>query len=127
MKSFRDLYKNLTGNFNAAETVTTYSHKARVQGRWARIQARKQVAEVEGLLQKPQDQLKKMSENFQHDVHALKKIYETQRREIQRLGKNLKKNGDRFLEKSKILSAWVRKDKTTTTAGATTGRRPDAA
>ncbi len=107
MKNFRDVYKTL----KVEEAVNEYTHKARVQGRWVRLQVssqvKKQFDQVEELIQVPQSQLKKISDTLHHDVGALKKFYEAQRKEIQRLGRNFRKNGSRFLVKSKILSTFA--------------------
>jgi hypothetical protein len=111
MKSIRDLYKEM----NVEETVNSYSHKVKAQSRWARLKMRKQAEKVEEILNKPQDSLRKLTDDLQHDMTALKSFYETQKREISKLGKTLRKNKDKFFEKSKVFgkteTAEARKEK----------------
>jgi len=102
MKTIRDLYNDI----KLEETVTNYGHKVRVQGRWARLQARKQVNKVEDILEIPQNQFKKLTTDLQHDVAALKRLYENQKKEITKLAKTFRKNKDRFVERSKVFSSF---------------------
>jgi hypothetical protein len=103
MKTIRELFKDL----NVEETVNSYGHKVKVQGRWARLQIRKQAEKVEDILEVPQNEIKKLTTDLQHDVAALKRFYHSQKKEVSKLTKTLKRNKDRFIEKSKVFSAFA--------------------
>ncbi len=111
MKTIRELYKEMkveetvhAYSHKVEETVNAYGHKVKVQGRWARLQIRKQTEKVEEILEVPQAQIRRLTDDLQHDVQALKRFYHSQRKEISKLTKTFKRNKDRFIEKSKVFS-----------------------